>query len=93
MFLSSQAPKKGQDKIDPIRSSWRRCRSRRFCGAAQHVAVLLLRVGMPGAFARTPLTSCGAVRYGLDTKQLNPTDSVRLSETKHSLHPPPAPGS
>ena len=32
---------------------------------------------MPGAFARTPLTSCGAVRYGLDTKQLAPTQTVR----------------
>jgi hypothetical protein len=33
---------------------------------------------MPGAFARTPLTSCGAVRYGLDTKQLAPTETVSV---------------
>ena len=31
---------------------------------------------MPGAFARTPLTSCGAVRYGLETQQLAPTQTV-----------------
>ena len=34
---------------------------------------------MPGAFARTPLTSCGAVRYGLETGQLKKTKPVRLA--------------